>query len=375
MKKEKKLRILYFIQLPPPVHGVSVINNQVYSSRKINENYKKHLLEIKFSNSVDELRKLTFKKVFYFLSLNIKLIYALISINPDIVYFSLMPVGYGFYRDMVFVVIMKLFRKKIIYHLHNRGIAKKIERRFNRFLYTLAFNKTNIIHLSNRLVEEEFAALNLKNTKFHIVPNGVDINFPKVQKEKVKDQVRLLFISNLFVEKGLFDLLKVFENICYKYNNVYLSIVGASVGQVKKKLLQLIEDHALKDRVIYHGPLYNDAKLKVLLDSDIFIFPSYFSEECFPLVILEAMAAGLPVIATKVGVINEIIDDSTTGFLVTPKDNLLLADRLETLIEDKQLMLSMGNQGRLEYIEKYSFPVFEQNMNKTLKEIVKIFNG
>jgi len=62
----KKVTILYFIQLPPPVHGVSLVNNFVYQNALINENIEKHLLEIKFSDEISELRRTTLRKIIYF---------------------------------------------------------------------------------------------------------------------------------------------------------------------------------------------------------------------------------------------------------------------------------------------------------------------
>lgn len=321
----KPIRILYFIQLPPPIHGVSVINSQVYSSTIINKNFEKLLLEIKFSDRIDELRKISIKKIYNFLILNIKLVYTLVSKNPDIIYFSFMPVGKGFYRDLFFVFWMKVFRKKIIFHLHNRGIAKNSKRKFNQLLYKFVFNNSNIIHLSGKLIQIEFSTLGLKNVKFHIVPNGVDLNFSDVPAIKKDKAVRLLFFSNLFIEKGIFILLEVFEKICQKHQNVFLSIIGAPVDQTTDKLIQLLNDRKiLKERVTYHGALFNEAKLKAFQDSDIFVFPSYFEEECFPLVILEAMAAGLPIIASDIGAIRDIVENGRNGYVVKVQDNEML---------------------------------------------------
>ena len=99
----EKIKILYLIQLPPPVHGVSSINEFVYQNARINENMEKHLLEIKFSNDISELRKTTLSKIMHFFKLLLHLRNTLKQINPDYVYFSIMPVGKGFWRDLLFV--------------------------------------------------------------------------------------------------------------------------------------------------------------------------------------------------------------------------------------------------------------------------------
>ena len=174
-------------------------------------------------------------------------------------------------------------------------------------LYRWIFKNSVVIHLSEKLIDEEFSLLNLKKTKFYAIPNGVVLEIDDFQKKK-NDTINLLFLSNLFAEKGIFDLLQVFEKLCHEHSNIFLSIAGAPLYNFDKELQQyLAEKPHLKEKVNYIGPVYGEKKVQLLKDSDIFVFPSYFSEECFPLVILEAMAAGLPVVASDIGAVSEII--------------------------------------------------------------------
>ena len=138
-KNLKKTRILYFIQLPPPVHGVSVINHQIFSSDIINKDIDKLLLEIKFSDRFDQLRRLSMNKILKFFRLCLQLITIIIKKKPDWIYFSFMPVGSGFFRDALFVLIMRIFQKKIIFHIHNRGIAVNAKKKRYRAIISLDF--------------------------------------------------------------------------------------------------------------------------------------------------------------------------------------------------------------------------------------------
>ncbi len=84
MRKEKKQRILYFIQLPPPVHGVSVINKIIFNSNKINDGFEKKLIQICFSKDIRNIRRYTPEKLFSLIKLSFKLIQAIIIFKPSI---------------------------------------------------------------------------------------------------------------------------------------------------------------------------------------------------------------------------------------------------------------------------------------------------
>jgi glycosyltransferase involved in cell wall biosynthesis len=105
-----------------------------------------------------------------------------------------------------------------------------------------------------------------------------------------------------------------------------------------------------------------------LIKSDIFTLPTY--TECFPLSIVEAMQASLPVISTDEGAIPDIVDDNETGFIVNKKDPEDLADKLKILIEDKDLRLKMGQRGREKFLNNYTFEIFEKNMDQVFKKVI-----
>jgi hypothetical protein len=145
----KRIKILYFIQLPPPVHGVSTINDFIYHNALINENIDKHLVEIKFSNELTELRKTTFRKIIHFFRIQRQLKQAIKQTGPDFIYFSIMPVGKGFWRDIGFVRLIRKQGVKIIYHLHNRGMEKHAGNLIFRKLYQYIYQDSIIFIYRN----------------------------------------------------------------------------------------------------------------------------------------------------------------------------------------------------------------------------------
>ena len=105
-----------------------------------------------------------------------------------------------------------------------------------------------------------------------------------------------------------------------------------------------------------------------LRDADIFAFPTYYYNECFPLVLLEAMEKGVACISTVEGGIRDIIDDGVTGYVVPQQDVLALADAIEKLILNPELCKQMGKKGRKKFEQQFTEEQFERKMLECLKK-------
>ena len=106
-------KILYFVQLPPPRHGVSVLNEIICESTVINDGLCQNILPIRFTSNHQDLNKVNIKKLFSLFLLTIQLFWRLLSFRPNIVYFTITPSGIGFLRDLLFAFlkfsVLKLF--------------------------------------------------------------------------------------------------------------------------------------------------------------------------------------------------------------------------------------------------------------------------
>ena len=243
----KKVKILYFIQLPPPVHGVSTINDLIYNSQLINENIDKHLIEIKFSNNLSELRRLTFRKIIKVFSILRQLNRIIRQIKPDYVYFSIMPVGKGFWRDLLFVRAIRKHEVKIIYHLHNRGMENRSGNAIYRKLYQYVYKDSIIIHLSESLMRKEIGVLNLNSSLTKVIPNGIPV-VATLARDNGDPVPRLLFVSNIFAEKGMSDLLQIMNILRDKVSDIQLHIVGDFMRNAyRRKLTKMIATYRLNE--------------------------------------------------------------------------------------------------------------------------------
>ena len=129
-----------------------------------------------------------------------------------------------------------------------------------------------------------------------------------------------------------------------------------------KELKKLIIKYNLEDRIYLAGPRYGEEKQKLYSEADLFVFPSFFRQECFPLVILEAMQAGLPIITTEEGAIPEIIDHEINGIIIQQKDNNALEFQIKRLMKNRELRIRLGREARKKYLDNFTLEHFERNM-------------
>ena len=362
-------KILFFIQLPPPVHGVSVMNKLCYDVILKCGCLESDLLEISFSTTIDELGKAGMKKVFKTLAHIIRFVHKLLVFRPDYVYMSPMLWGTGFLRDSIFMSVIRISRIKPIYHLHGMGISKGMESgRMLLRLYHYCFKRAIIVALSDGLFKTEILNFGFRYSRYYILSNGVDdINIIGKIKENYHDPLNITFMSNLQASKGIFDFLGL-ADLCYKEQ---LPAEFNIIGPYRNKQSQIeIEDYLKKSKVEnvrFHGPQYNEKKYELLKSADILVYPTY--NDAFPLVILEAMMFGVAVISTHQGAIPEIIRNNENGYLVNEGrvDEMFL--KINILSSNRDLLMKMKKASRTTYETKYSNSIFEQNLMRIINDL------
>ncbi len=182
------------------------------------------------------------------------------------------------------------------------------------------------------------------------MPNGIDAP-ADLPKRQPSDSFRILFLGNLFEDKGVIDLIDAVHALALKSATpISLSLVGgwpddATRGKIEQRIASL-PTHVTCPAP---APAFGGEKWKALASHDVFAFPSYYRSENLPLVIIEAMAAGLPVIASDWRGIRSLVEDRVTGLLVPPHDIPKLTTALESLAADPQLRASIEKSARHYY--------------------------
>ncbi len=184
--------------------------------------------------------------------------------------------------------------------------------------------------------------------KLHIVHCGIEPERLTPADHEGPGQ-RLLFVGRLTAGKGIEVLLEAILALRGRLPDLTLTVVGD--GPRRSDLENQSRARGLADHVSFVGAKNQDEVAKLLTDHDIFVLPSF--AEGVPVVLMEAMGAGLPVVATQVGGMTELIDDGISGFLVRPFDAEQLGDRVQQLVVDADLRQRMGRAGRAKVLADF----------------------
>lgn len=367
-ENNKKARLLFLVQLPPPVHGASMMNEYLVNSKRLKDIYDISVLNLDFVNKVSEIGKFTFGKLFQTFNLSITLISLLIKNKYDLVYFTLSPIGGAFYRDIIFVSILKIFRLKIAYHLHGKGISTEINHKFKKVLYRFVFKGTSVICLS-RMLSYDISEVHVG--PIYYVSNGIpDHHLGTLDIENINAS-EIVYLSNLVRSKGVLVLVDALSIL--RSQNVQFSakIIGSATNDLTiDELKEIVVDKGLDEVVKVLGPIYGNNKFIEISSAAIFCFPTYYRNECFPLSILESMMVGLVPVSTNNGAIPEIIDHGINGMIVKMKDPVDLAEKLTQILNNPDKLQVMSIKAKQKFKELYTIEVFENNMIQTFKSML-----
>jgi len=222
--------------------------------------------------------------------------------------------------------------------IHTAGVATMLS--FHRFLGTWSKQVTLYITLTE-FATKKFIDAGFPQDKLVIKPNFL-INPPSPE---FQNSGFVVFIGRLGEEKGLKTLIEAWKNI----PTIPLKILGE--GPMHLELEKIARELNLSIEILGYRP--PQECMNYLKMSQFFIFPSIWYEG-LPMVVLEAMACGKPIIASRIGVLPELIKDKVTGLLFEPGDAKDLAKKVKWMINHKAEAIEMGKRARIEFEEKYS---------------------
>lgn len=200
------------------------------------------------------------------------------------------------------------------------------------------------------------------------IPLCMDKQFCVEPKKVDKNPPSIIYVGALSEQKGVDLLLDAFEIVLKKVPNARLKYAG------RGKMLSILQTKAkkmgIKKNVDFLGFVDHDSINRIYYESSVFVLPSIWSEQ-FGLVGPEALACGLPCVASDIGGIPEWLKDSEWGYLVPPRDINVLAGKIVKLLENKQLSEEFGREGRKFVLDEYSTLKFKENMLVLVERFIK----
>ncbi len=366
--------MLFILHLPPPVHGSSLVGSQIFKSESINAEYEARFVNLNTSDSLVDIGKYRLKKFLKYWFIFFGILTELISKRPDLVYMGITARGVAFYKDALLVLLCKIFGMPMVYHFNNKGVKSAENNYFYRFFYKMVFRNSRAIVLSKTLYKD-ISTFFLEET-IEVCPYGVqDEAGPGIveyRAESASNPCRntILYLGNLIKTKGCLTLIDACKQLQIRGIDFRCLLVGGEGDINEIELNEEIMRLNLQSHVFYLGRKLGKEKKKVFLESDIFAFPTFYPFEALPIVNIEAMQWGLPIVSTFEGGIPDEVINNETGFLVTQKDVCALADKLEKLLINRDLRVKMSLAGRARYLQYYTYDTFENRiigiLNKAL---------
>lgn len=361
-----KPRILFIATFPPPVHGSAVVSQQIKESKLINEAFDGNYVNIATSRGLDEKNNYLVKLGRFITSLS-KTFWLLLTHHYDLCYCAITCHGGCFLRDAPYVLLCKLFRRKVVIHQHNKGMSRDVGRPVFRWLYPLVYNNVKVILLSWYLYPDIEKVVKRENVM--ICPNGIKPTADPDFVHTPNKVPHILFLSNLLIDKGvlvLLDSLKILKDKGYSF---VCDFVGSETREISaQRFTEEVAKRGLNQIAVYHGRKYGNDKAEFFEKADVFTLPSL--NEAFPLVNLEAMDYKLPVVSTNVGGIEDEVLDGENGFVVKTNDGEALAEAMCKLLDDSSLRQKMGEEGYKNFVSKFTEERFEKTMIDCLKQCI-----
>lgn len=360
-------KILFILHLPPPVHGASMVSKRMKNSSIINSSFEANYINLATSFNLEDIGKHSQGKLRAVLKIQKNIVKTLFKTNYDLCYMTLTSKGPGFYKDLLIVILLKLFRKNVVFHFHNKGVKENSSNWLKKLCYNFVFNNTKCILLSPLLYDD--IARYVEKEDVYFCANGIP-EIEIVSKREISNEtVSFLFLSNMMKSKGVFTLLKACQILAAKNLNFECNFVGDWSDIDEITFSSKVKSLGLSNKVFAHGKKYDADKNPYLEKANVFIHPTH--EDCFPLVLLEAMQYNLAIIATDEGAIPEIVINGESGFVIEKKNTKELANKMEKFIKNPELSTKMGNEGNRLYKESFTFQTFEKRMISILNNVNK----
>ena len=274
----------------------------------------------------------------------------------------------AWWRDLAYLIVAKLFGARVIYQVHGGALPQHFFGR-SRLLTSLLRGALQLPDAIVVLAQIELRAYRrfVPGQYVTVIPNGIDPGpYGARRRARVEPAapLRLVYIGRLAREKGLYETLQGLRLALGSGAAANLVIAGS--GPEERGLKRLARELGMGGQVAFIGPIFGGKKARLLAESDVLVLASY--AEGMPYALLEGMAAGAAVVATRVGAIPDMMVEGMHGMFVPPHNPLAIARAIRKLAGDRDLLARMSDACRRRIAASYS-------VDRLAQEFLGLYSG
>lgn len=294
----------------------------------------------------------------------------LLTTKADIIH------AYGFYITTSLVAMMAAKHRSIPFlltandatvSLYGSAAKRVCSNMYNQTLGKLLIQNSARVIAVSRTNAEDLVKSGVTEQKITVIPNGIKLErfLDGTSKSIEKNGPIILCVGRISEDKGIDCLIRAAQSVVESFPQARFLIVGEDYGYLGK-LRALVNNLNIKKSVIFTGRLTDNQLVDVYRSADVFVLPSEL--EAFGIVVIEAMASGVPVIVSNCGGMKDIVKDGTNGFLFDVGDARQLAEKIMLFLSDEELRTKLASDGKETVMKSYT-------IEKVVDKLEELYEG
>jgi glycosyltransferase involved in cell wall biosynthesis len=355
-------RLLVIGPTPPPHHGISTFMARLLVAPELHAAFDVVHLDSADRRNLENLGRFDLRNVWLALRHAGELCALIARHRPDIVYFEVSQNAWAYVRDSLFILLPKLTGRRVAVRLNGSDFRNFYEAANGgmQALIRITTARLDGVAVLGEALRDIYAGL-LPEERVRVVANGTADLSAEGSAGTAADAraadgavMSVAYLGALYRPKGILDFLRAAARVRETGSRArFIAAGGWFCEETRREALELVRHHGLESVVTFPGIVDGERKRALLQDADVLVFPGV-QNEGQPYVILEAMAAALPVISTAKGAIEDMVVHGETGFIVPDRSPGVLAEAILRLEADGALRRQLGRAGRRRFVDRFT---------------------
>jgi glycosyltransferase involved in cell wall biosynthesis len=372
------LKVLVVAPVPPPHLGLTIMVERIVKSSM--RGFQIRCVPLNLATEGSEIGKLRLMKVLWLLPIVLCVVWARLRFRPDILYYA--PAGRGrltVYRDFFVLLATRWMFPATVFHFQSSGLSEQYAElpRWQRWMFRRAYYDVEAAIRLSEYTHEDAKALRAQRE--YIIPNASDDPCPDWRSSASEGPVtaqrplRILFMAILRESKGLGVLLDACGQLAARGVPFALEVVGKfGSPQFEQQVTDQVARLGIARHVSFTGELLGEDKFRAFCRADVFCLPTFYADEAFPVVLVEAMSCGLPILSTRWRGIQSMIEQDASGILVEPRDADAVAREIARLAADPQFRQRLAAGARQRYLQQYTLEQYVERVRQVFLDVAGV---